>query len=283
MKGKREIGKRIKRLRESKGLSQVKFAREVKVSPPTVSRWESGEITPPPRVLQKLSEMSGGDAGIWFLEQAGIESYGVGLLPKEIFNRPKQGQMVAVPRFEEAGKGSSPTSPELLLPAWLAPTLTKSSYFVATEKTWGYPLMPGDILFLDESSKGAKNLLPYWGQLVLVDSTGDVEKLAGVHWEQIIGRLFLVKDTHDKFGLTWNVILQPWTVFDRNEPFFIGLWRYQFPRKMKIGEDGYPADFKIVEEAEKVAGERAKNEAPLYRNFRILGRLIGWFRPQSKS
>ena len=54
MKKRSEIGDRIKVLRESLSKSQVKFARLLKVSPPTVSRWEAGKVIPPTHVSSTL-------------------------------------------------------------------------------------------------------------------------------------------------------------------------------------------------------------------------------------
>ncbi len=74
MKKRSEIGDRIKVLRESLSKSQVKFARLLKVSPPTVSRWEAGKVIPPTHVLIKLGNLATGESCGWFWERAGINS-----------------------------------------------------------------------------------------------------------------------------------------------------------------------------------------------------------------
>lgn len=51
------LGERIRMAREAKGLNQDELAELMKVEPPTVSRWESGEIRPRPKRLVKLAEI----------------------------------------------------------------------------------------------------------------------------------------------------------------------------------------------------------------------------------
>ena len=48
------IGKRIVDLREKRGLSQKDLAEMIPVTPPTLSRWENGLITPPLSQLERI-------------------------------------------------------------------------------------------------------------------------------------------------------------------------------------------------------------------------------------
>lgn len=50
----------IKEYRERHGLTQAEFAELVGVTPAAVSRWESGNRTPP-EMLEKLVELMNGD------------------------------------------------------------------------------------------------------------------------------------------------------------------------------------------------------------------------------
>jgi len=52
----REIGQRIARAREARGLTQVAFAFEANVSPSTVQRWEGGRL-PPVRELIRIASV----------------------------------------------------------------------------------------------------------------------------------------------------------------------------------------------------------------------------------
>lgn len=52
-----DIGARIVALREVKGLSQKELAEKIPVSPPTLSRWEHGVVTPPLSQLERISEI----------------------------------------------------------------------------------------------------------------------------------------------------------------------------------------------------------------------------------
>lgn len=50
------FGERLKQLRESLGLSQRELARLVGISPPNISRYESGKITPTEDVIRQIAE-----------------------------------------------------------------------------------------------------------------------------------------------------------------------------------------------------------------------------------
>ena len=51
---KKEMGDKIKDLRESHNLSQYSFAKKIGVSPSTIKRWENCETTPRPSYLLKM-------------------------------------------------------------------------------------------------------------------------------------------------------------------------------------------------------------------------------------
>lgn len=54
-----DLGPRIKRLRESMGLSQAALARELGVGPGRINHWETGDNQPSLEMLAKLSELGG--------------------------------------------------------------------------------------------------------------------------------------------------------------------------------------------------------------------------------
>ena len=51
-----KISKRIKELRNERGLNQRELAREIKVSQPTVAAWENGENEPKAIYIYRLAE-----------------------------------------------------------------------------------------------------------------------------------------------------------------------------------------------------------------------------------
>lgn len=55
----RELGHRIKGLRNQKGLTQQQFAAKLGVTQPTVHRWEKGAFTPDDTMLDVLSDLAG--------------------------------------------------------------------------------------------------------------------------------------------------------------------------------------------------------------------------------
>lgn len=56
---KKEIGKKIRKIRDGKNLSQKRFAKKIGLSEKTISAYENGRITPPYRVLEKISNTYG--------------------------------------------------------------------------------------------------------------------------------------------------------------------------------------------------------------------------------
>ena len=162
------------------------------------------------------------------------------------------------------------------------PSVGSVSYFTVGAGTAGLPFMPGDILLLDESSRHAENLQPFYDELVLVDSTersGSSKRL----WDQLIGKL-VVPGTPIAAGyIAWSAIVQPWSVFERLEPFRVSLWSYEVLRGEKVAIENYPRVSRSFEETRKWAEEQAKKDLRLEPGYRILGRVIGWFRPARKT
>jgi transcriptional regulator with XRE-family HTH domain len=292
MKKNFEIGGHVKALRDRLLKSQVKFAHLLKVAPPTVSRWESGDVTPPARVLIKLGNLAGGEESFWFWQQAGIDSRQLAMVAemqaKRSLVRPKKGEMVRVPAFVGLEATGQERGEDLFLPAQFAPTVASVSYFTVGARTAGPPFMPGDVLLLDESSRHMKTLRPFLDSLVLVDSTGEVDRSNSPKraWDQLVGKLIIRKMPVGAFELAWSAIVQPWTTMERMErvePYYIGLWSWEFIRGAKLLPNIYPRNSKATEEIGRWAEERAKDKMQLHPGYQILGRVIGWVRPSILS
>ncbi len=52
-----EVGKLIRELRLSTGLTQEKFAAKLGVTYPTVNRWENGRSRPSPMAIERIEQM----------------------------------------------------------------------------------------------------------------------------------------------------------------------------------------------------------------------------------
>lgn len=52
-----DIGKKIVKIREARGLSQKELAEQIPVSPSTLSRWEKGIVIPPLQQLERTCEV----------------------------------------------------------------------------------------------------------------------------------------------------------------------------------------------------------------------------------
>lgn len=69
--GSLDLGKRIKELRAKKGMSQVELARQIGVTPSTISQVENNQIFPSIPALIKMSEILAVDAGYFFQAASG--------------------------------------------------------------------------------------------------------------------------------------------------------------------------------------------------------------------
>lgn len=54
-----ELSERIKRWRDSRGLSQAAVAERLEISPAAVAQWELGQTTPSTKHLEQLAEVLG--------------------------------------------------------------------------------------------------------------------------------------------------------------------------------------------------------------------------------
>lgn len=69
---KKEIGRRIREIREGLGLEQDQFAEllQVRAGQPQVSRWENGENQPVTETLLKIARLADGDLGLFQVPDA---------------------------------------------------------------------------------------------------------------------------------------------------------------------------------------------------------------------
>ena len=128
----------------------------------------------------------------------------------------------------------------------------------------------------------AKDLQPFWNELVLADSTvhGDPAKRL---WDQLVGKLTMIRTVVGAGDVAWSAALQPWTVFDRMEPFPIGFWSYEVLRGEKSAIESYPRKSRSLEATMKWAEERAKKDLRLDTGYRNWRRVTGWFRAPKKT
>jgi hypothetical protein len=102
----------------------------------------------------------------------------------------------------------------------------------------------------------------------------------------LVGKLIIRKMPVGAFELAWSAIVQPWTTMERMErvePYYIGLWSWEFIRGAKLLPNIYPRNSKATEEIGRWAEERAKDKMQLHPGYQILGRVIGWVRPSILS
>ncbi|MDR5730587.1 MAG: helix-turn-helix transcriptional regulator [Terriglobia bacterium] len=66
------IAGKIREVRLSLGLSQIIFAKDLRVDQTTVSKWEGGKARPTPEALMRIAGMVQGEDRIFFLKEGGV-------------------------------------------------------------------------------------------------------------------------------------------------------------------------------------------------------------------
>jgi DNA-binding XRE family transcriptional regulator len=291
MKKNLNVGDRIKALREARGISQVKFADLVGVSPPTVSRWEAGEVVPPSEACVRFGNLAAYPENLWFWQRAGIDTRTMLSTAEQILKergaQPSPDEIVYAPRSSGDRSGAEEAGVLIPLPAEFVPNPLSTRCLVVDEKI-SNPIFPiGDVIFLDESANSAQDLRPLWGEIVLVHLTRpqDTRGLRMTqHWKDglNIGRL-LCRRSHTGDGLYWAATLGPFDDADKwlswEGRIWVGTWNHEF--RAKALQTGVDRDW--LRKAEAEAALQAPIQMRLAPGCRLLGRVIGWLRsPEQK-
>jgi|GEM_PF-4962826 len=292
MKKASNFGERIQKLREaSKGLTQAELAKHLGVSRSTVSAWETGVNPPPPGAWLKLADfMDNLEDIIACWEAAGIKPdtlvKAAEKLAERSLIRPKEDEIVLVPPLLSIGLQDKPPLPPLPLPARYGVNPASTRYIEVDAAIRDNSFEFGDLLFIDvsETSDG-RTPFPFWDQRVLVEFDRGRPSLA-LHPAKpcTVGRLVLIGVQQTRSDYAFLALLQPWTdeVHQPEEmheriafitPFEIGRWRYEVP----VAERGGNSEWTFQK-----ARERAQRELQLSPDVKILGRVIGWYRPSKQ-
>ena len=175
-----ELCYRIKALREKLGATQSEFGELVGVIQQTVSAWEDPEsgVGPSCDSLMKLGNKAPYPDSKWFFENAGIDQEAMfmlaGNLLRERMIEPPKGKVIAVPRLLKKGEQRNEQDAVEYVDAKRIPNPGAVAYCVV-----GDPARPGrgllqhsgTVVILDTSDNDATDLQPFWGRVILLEST----------------------------------------------------------------------------------------------------------------
>ena len=267
------VGDRIKVLREARGMSQVKFADLIGVTPPTISRWEAGEVIPPAEGCLRLGNLAPYPENLWFWQQAGIDPEMMlstaGQILRERGAEPAPDEVVYVPRTSGTVQEGEEAGRPIPLPAEFVPNPLSIRCLVVDETLANSIFPVGDLILVDVSANNAEDLRPLWGQVVLVHLTRPKDlaglRMAGFWKEGLnIGRL-RCRTMQSGDRLHWVATLGP---FDDAQVWYesdkrltvVGSWAHDGPPKDPIR--GSPRE-QAGQELEKVYAryERLREKA----------------------
>jgi len=302
MSPKREtLGEKIKRIRGE--TYQADFGKRLGVSQGTVSAWERDDKDRLPSAdmhFRLAAIASRPEDQIFFLQQAGLSRETIisaaNELVKEQIARPKEGEMVVVRPVEQSWiKGQEPP-PGILFASALSAKPMLTRYFTVDEYSSGYGFETGDILLLDISQVDTPSLMPFWEQPILAEHTDPANCSRK---EQIVGRLFLRESRHEAvpplaFHAFYDGMLQPWTNLHHEMGEMRGRPMKGYhpgdhlkdsgPFVITYGDQGSVEDADAdIETSFAALRKQAQAKIRLYPEWRILGRVTGWFRPSSEG
>lgn len=291
-----EISDRIKALRGQLGKTQAEFAQLIGVTQPAISDWESatGSTGPSSESYAQLAGLASYPDSLWFLEQAGVDTNAAlstfGKLQKE------RGEMALtlctlVPPFRKKGEASPKPEDFLPWPTKYIPDPNSVAYWQIDHHV-GHTTMPqlvplGDkaIILLDTSANDAVGFQPFRGKAILVESTGEAAAAhepgaipAGVH----MGRLRMKAWAGTSLDyMSYLAVLVP----------LQGEVRWTSPPGPSIGAGSSTTKWRLrnpdVEphhpRASVLAEDQAAEDGRLFPGCTILGRVLAWFRPPSKT
>ena len=283
----KEMAKWIQDLRISRSQNQTQFAETLQVTQPTVSSWESGEDTPSPEACVVLGVLASGRARKRFFEMAGSNLQAmmtaVEAIQKDRNAPPLKGEIHRIQCVRWTPRGMENIDRQLPLPAELVPNPLSTFGLVIDEAAANIRIQCGDVLVYDRSRNYAKDLTPFWMQVVLanIDFSGPAsidprKEFGGL----AVGRLECKLSTGSPHALGFS---QPWCamlrVFNGSEKqeqvgdkeIFLGTWSPPLPiEALKSGKE-------IAAFEEKVR-EQALSKIRLNDVSQILGIIVAWFR-----
>ncbi len=255
MKKRPEVARRIEKWRLAQKMSQQELAKMFGVSRPALSAYETGATRPPAQVLAKLTNLARGAEATWFLKsflkQAGIDEESVLSAADAILERrgvPATNlRIISIPALSKG--------PKLELPARFVPNPRSTVYLRLDDDSTPHGVYegdytthgvrPGDVVVFEHRRHAKDGLQPFWGEVVLAE------------YKDAPARHFYVGLLDGKLEETTGWFLALLYPPGRATGFPIGGWK---PRPQARREE-WPT------------------KVQPYPGWRILGRVVAWFRP----
>jgi transcriptional regulator with XRE-family HTH domain len=273
-----EVSKRVGGLRKARGETQLEFAKRLEVTQPMVSAWEGGRDIPSFGAYLRLGNLASYPDNIWFWRQAGMDEQAILSAAEKLLRErgapATKGEIVRVAPHQQTGQARQ--GADLPLPTQFIPNPGSTTYLRFDAQSAGSGFLPGDIVVLDRSYENAKDLRPFWNQVVLVEfprrECGGLEKVP-ITWPYglVMGRLRgnEFQDRDDE--LSWSAVLSPFVEPEAPVPLF--------PNDIGIGTWDFHLNAREPDDVKKKARADARAKIRLTEGCRILGRVICWFRP----
>ncbi|MGD0225035.1 MAG: helix-turn-helix transcriptional regulator [Terriglobia bacterium] len=299
---KETLGERIRRIRGD--TYQADFGKQLGVSQGTVSAWERDDESRPPSAdmhfrLASLSPRPEDQA--FFLQKAGLSQEIIMSAAQKLFADrsvlPSEGEIFRVPIVRHTQKGNEDTGELFPVAARLAEHKASTVCLVAGEDNANSTVRSGDMFLLDTSWNDVKDLVPFFNQNVLINididhpDAWDTQIIHGGHqWPAGLsfGQLLCKRVKHefarfratDRHYLIWHAVLGSLDDFSTEhevgeEPMVIGDWHHASTGEAASAQEIAALEAEVIKEA--------CSHVRLYAPVKILGIVIGWFRPPSKS
>lgn len=297
----------IEKLRKRRGLSQTQLAKQLRVSRSALSAWETGVTDVPAEVWLKLIPLMDDLREILQAFKAAhvnprVVVTAAEALAKRSIVSPKEGEMALVSPLQTGAAGSEESHPSLALPVHAIADPLSTRYFIVKQGSISASYVAdewlavtpeiGDILLVDVAGVEATNLIPFWGELVLIEEVPSTEPRLELEVVFKIGFLYLHENLADlAVGVIYSAELEPWCSvvwrLDREgrkevkvtptplASIPVGRWQGQLGLSAE-GAETLPA-------GDVLAVNQARVEMRLFPYYHILGRVVGWFRPPGKS
>jgi transcriptional regulator with XRE-family HTH domain len=173
MKKNPRIGQRIKKFREDHYASQKALADALGLGQTVVSAWETGDNVPSCEAWVKLASVAPSPDNLFFLRQAGLDREiiiaAAKTLKENTVIRPKEGDMVQIPRYRYTEKGREEAGPPVRLEPEFVPNPEQTICLLVDEKSPRIGDCPRGLIFIDTSIEGRKWRDEFSGRVVMLD------------------------------------------------------------------------------------------------------------------
>jgi transcriptional regulator with XRE-family HTH domain len=270
---------KIRTLRADLQVNQDGLAQRLGVTQAAVSNWESGieKNAPSSEAYMLMGNIAPYPSCLWFWERGGLDSEAMRSVAEKIQiknrARPAPGEFMRIPQSRDASRGIEEAGEPIILSGKLIANPLSTVWLPVNKAMAGEYFTEGDIIILDKSERG-ESLEPLLGQVVLCEGTPPKEKLGslagGFPHGLFIGQLTYNKVDRDGFQFLARV-------------GDVGVGYYSHP--IPPGTIDGMGNFKKGERQRFIneAKESAPSSIRPFTGCRIVGRVLGWFKPEGKG